>query len=47
VVRRRLAAAERAPHDAPAAAAPARPPVRAVPVSSRGDALAANGDRTT
>ena len=46
-LRRRLAAAERAPHEAPAATAPARAPVRAVPVTSRADALAANGDRTT
>jgi len=46
-LRRRLAAVERAPHETPAAAAPARAPVRALPVSPRADALAANGDRTT
>jgi predicted DNA-binding ribbon-helix-helix protein len=45
-LRRRLAAAERALHEEPAAAAPARTPVRALPLASRAEALAANGDRT-
>ena len=47
-LRRRLVAAERALNEAPAAeAAPARAPVRAIPIAARTEVLAAGGKRTS